>query len=492
MVRSTFAHEDSDVLAYLAYGDVVKCTGWQRSEKLVRFCVQDGFVDSVTQDEAGEKTLQIMVHYPQEPIKYIVTREQGATIRQEKYFDSPEIALCPCHTIVEVSEKHYMVKEKTMRLKITHPVAYAGWGSDKREIFKNLVEYSKNVEKISSFQKFSIFFRFVNSFPISSNDLKSKEIEVIKLQLQKMKQPVSIKSVSSLEAPPPLITASEGSATYIVDPPQPTIKLSTTCSTSNIVNLPAVSLSSVSSAAPSASIIISERITPALTTPSLPVVSTRIMAPYTYDLSDAHTDSLRTYGVQFILKVVHSSGAVVRDSRDIDSGTIVRTIPPGEIVQSLCSVTTSSGLLRYEVCDGYISAVTRGEAGERIVSILVHCPTQHLMFVVMHEKGITIRAEHSFKSPIASQCPCDTVLEVSERRYSELNQTMRLKIVSPPEFVGWCSETSKDKVMVKMLSTLPTGAKKNTEGGQVVIKNTGLIERLHSKLFPFRTNAATQ
>lgn len=167
--------------------------------------------------------------------------------------------------------------------------------------------------------------------------------------------------------------------------------------------------------------------------------------------TDAKVEQSSSSAVQYLLKISYANGATVRTGVDIDSSVAVRSLSYGDIVEAFEKSATREGIPRYRISDGWISGVLRGGSSESVVTILEHHPPVPLKYKVIREGGAKIRRCVELDSPDVSVCPVGVVLEVAERKMvsSDGMETMRLRIVSPVEYIGWASEKSH---IVRLLS----------------------------------------
>jgi hypothetical protein len=70
---------------------------------------------------------------PRRSLQYEIIRDGGAKIRSLPCLDSDDAGTCPERTIVTIAEKRFMNTggEERTRLRISEPVLYAGWITDK-------------------------------------------------------------------------------------------------------------------------------------------------------------------------------------------------------------------------------------------------------------------------------------------------------------------------------------------------------------------------
>jgi hypothetical protein len=154
---------------------------------------------------------------------------------------------------------------------------------------------------------------------------------------------------------------------------------------------------------------------------------------------------------QYRLKISYANGATVRTGVDIDQSLAVRSLSYGDIVEAFDKSATHEGIPRYRIIDGWISGRLRGGSEESVVTILEHRPLVPLKYRVIRDGGAKIRQNVELDSPDVSVCPAGVTLEVAERKLvtSDGVETMRLRIVSPPEYIGWASDKSH---IVKLLN----------------------------------------
>jgi hypothetical protein len=158
-------------------------------------------------------------------------------------------------------------------------------------------------------------------------------------------------------------------------------------------------------------------------------------------------ESLPTY----LLKIIYQNGATVRAGIDIDQSRPIRSLNFGDVVEGYKRAVTHDGIPRYQIADGWISGKLRGGAGDPVVQVMEYRPVTPLKYRIIREDGAKIRQCCELDSPEVTVCPFGTVIEVSEKKLQEgeSQPTMRLKITSPPEFVGWASEKAN---IVKLIS----------------------------------------
>ena len=160
-----------------------------------------------------------------------------------------------------------------------------------------------------------------------------------------------------------------------------------------------------------------------------------------------------TQKAQYLLKIIYANGATVRTGIDIDQSAPLRSLSYGDVVEAFAKSVTHEGIPRYQIADGWISGTLRGGAEETVVSVLEHRPAVPLRYRVIRDGGAKIRDCFELNSKDVAVCPVGTVVEVAERRLvtnaSDASETMRLRIISPPEYVGWASEKAH---IVKLVS----------------------------------------
>jgi len=157
------------------------------------------------------------------------------------------------------------------------------------------------------------------------------------------------------------------------------------------------------------------------------------------DQPSADTPELSPY----LLKIVYTGGATVREGIEIDSSEVVGTLYAGTEVEAFETAMTTEGIPRFRTKSGWISEVLRGETREPVTQILRHTPPAPLSYrVIITSGGAKLRKEASLESEDLGSVPTDTVVEVTERQQvlvpGEL--TMRLKIAAPEKYRGWISE----------------------------------------------------
>lgn len=146
-------------------------------------------------------------------------------------------------------------------------------------------------------------------------------------------------------------------------------------------------------------------------------------------------DSLLT---KMLYQVVLPDGAVVRETEELGSST-VRTIACGDVIEVLGRRTNSTGLLRLQVEDGYISESLNplaGVSGPIVVPLLLWKP---LDFVVVYSGGAVVRKTIELSSAVVQNLSEGTAVTVIDRSFSENprnNHLVRLKL---SDNSGWVS-----------------------------------------------------
>lgn len=154
--------------------------------------------------------------------------------------------------------------------------------------------------------------------------------------------------------------------------------------------------------------------------------------------------------VVYVLKVIYKDGATVRDGVDIDQSKPIRTLSCGDIVRCFSKTSTSEGIPRYKISDGWISGRLRGGSHEEVVAVLEHHPPSDslLHYEVLREDGAKVRELADMTSKELCVVPFGVILEVDERLAvvegncleTDVKMCMRLHILSPEEYRGWVSE----------------------------------------------------
>ena len=144
----------------------------------------------------------------------------------------------------------------------------------------------------------------------------------------------------------------------------------------------------------------------------------------------------------FVLKIVYDSGATVRSGVEIEDNAPLRTLRNGEIVEAFKHAFTTEKISRYQIADGWISERLRGGTEAKVIQMLYERLLEPTFFKVLRQEGAKIRKNYSLDSEDLGFCPQGTILTVTEKRYIEVEKdeyTIRVKIVSPPEWRGWAS-----------------------------------------------------
>eukprot|EP01039_Chlorochromonas_danica_P000707 gene707-769_t len=151
---------------------------------------------------------------------------------------------------------------------------------------------------------------------------------------------------------------------------------------------------------------------------------------------------------KYVVQVVYEPGATVRNGVEIESSASLFTLSYREVAEAFEFSFTSEGIKRYRIGDGWISDRLRGGTEARVVRILRERFDNENKFRVLREDGIKLRAGASLKSEEKGFIPFGTIVTIEERRVvsgeenGETSLTTRLRVVDPPEYVGWVSEKS--------------------------------------------------
>lgn len=144
----------------------------------------------------------------------------------------------------------------------------------------------------------------------------------------------------------------------------------------------------------------------------------------------------------FVLKILYEAGATVRNGIEIEDSTQVRTLRSGEVVEAFKQAFTAEKISRYQIADGWISERLRGGTESLVTQLLYERLPEPLHYRVMRKEGAKIRKSYAMDSEDLGFCPVGTLITVTEKRYVETENkeyTIRVKIVSPPEWRGWVS-----------------------------------------------------
>ena len=77
-------------------------------------------------------------------------------------------------------------------------------------------------------------------------------------------------------------------------------------------------------------------------------------------------DSSRSH---FVLQIVYSRGATLRDGLDIDSSHVVRNVPYGTLLEASERAITQEGVSRFRTRDGWLSEHLRGDSPSRVLQV---------------------------------------------------------------------------------------------------------------------------
>lgn len=149
---------------------------------------------------------------------------------------------------------------------------------------------------------------------------------------------------------------------------------------------------------------------------------------------------------EYLLKVVYSKGATMRDGVEIDLAAVVGNLAFGTTAIATARVICSCGIPRFKTRRGWISEWLRGGMEELVVEVLHHKPVEPIRYQVICTGGAMVRETASISGPEAQGggCKKGTIVSVAERLRLP-DGTMRLRVVDPPENVGWISE--KDHIV---------------------------------------------
>ncbi len=149
---------------------------------------------------------------------------------------------------------------------------------------------------------------------------------------------------------------------------------------------------------------------------------------------------------EYLLKVVYSKGATMRDGVEIDLAAVVGNLAFGTTAVATARVICSCGIPRFKTRKGWISEWLRGGMEELVVEVLHHKPIEPILYQVICTGGAMVRETASISGPEApgGGCKKGTMVGVAERLRLPVG-TMRLRVVHPPENVGWISE--KDHIV---------------------------------------------
>jgi len=141
----------------------------------------------------------------------------------------------------------------------------------------------------------------------------------------------------------------------------------------------------------------------------------------------------------YLVRIIYEGGATVRNGVEIDLADAMRTLPVGTVVEAFNRVVTAEGTPRLQIADGWISERLRGGAEDPVVEVLRHTPQAPLRYRIRRLDGAMVRRGMEKDSEEVGLIPHGTIIEVSERRRIA-DGTMRLKIISPSDWIGWASE----------------------------------------------------
>lgn len=158
---------------------------------------------------------------------------------------------------------------------------------------------------------------------------------------------------------------------------------------------------------------------------------------------DAVKKLLETSSAPYILRITLANGATVREGIEIEESSQVRMLACDEIVEAFQRGKTKEGVVRFRVSDGWISERLRGGGEDMVVEVLREIlPYPARYKVVRPGEGAKLRAEYLMNSEDLGFIPENTVVEVVEKRLfkDETEKTVRLRIQSPKEWIGWVSD----------------------------------------------------
>jgi hypothetical protein len=149
----------------------------------------------------------------------------------------------------------------------------------------------------------------------------------------------------------------------------------------------------------------------------------------------------------YILQIILSNGATVRNGIEIEDSATVRMLQCGEVIEAYNKAKTKEGITRYRISDGWISEKLRGGNEDQVISILRVLLSKPLKYKVVREGGAKVRVSEKLDSADVGFIPFDTPIEIIEKRLDSSGgeSTMRLRISSPAQWVGWISD--KDHIV---------------------------------------------
>jgi hypothetical protein len=126
-----------------------------------------------------------------------------------------------------------------------------------------------------------------------------------------------------------------------------------------------------------------------------------------------------------------------------------------------------TGILRYQIADGWISGKLRGGSEDSVLTVLRELmpPGRSLQYEIVREGGAKIRALSTLDSEDLGVCPESTYVSVTEKRLltSLGEESMRLKIAEPAQYRGWITEKSHIATLIQDEATLAATAAENAD-----------------------------
>jgi hypothetical protein len=144
-VRNGVEIEESLALRTLKQGEVVEA--YLKSftnEGIGRFKIADGWVSEKLRGGSEAAVALTLMEKFDAPKKYRVIRNEGAKIRASASFaNSAEVGICPTDTVLTVTERRIVQSIEadsphTPRLKISEPVEWQGWISEKTHLLEEI------------------------------------------------------------------------------------------------------------------------------------------------------------------------------------------------------------------------------------------------------------------------------------------------------------------------------------------------------------------
>lgn len=191
-------------------------------------------------------------------------------------------------------------------------------------------------------------------------------------------------------------------------------------------------------------------------------------------------EKLLALDAPYILRIVFKDGATVRSGIEIEDSQQVRHLASGAFVEAFHRSVTKEGIGRYLVCDGWLSERLRSPSEERVVEVMRELPVSGTPWKYRVCDNIVAIASATPELEAATKgttIPSGTIVEVAEMRSmrptssddsnssssssasseptSELQSIIRLRVISPAEYIGWVNDKSVSRINASVCSSDP-------------------------------------